>query len=526
MIFFLLRRDDSLKMGLMLALAAPLALLAHEGRIAAGALVGAAVYAALLCAIRSRLDRRATVLEMALPLAGREILAVRMIGALSIVWIPTTVAVLLLLVTHRHEVRPLLQGASILTVAALLPLNLRLRQASITPWLSLGLWTSAAASGAALWFVVPPTVHLSLFASASVVLIVRACLAVPNTFEISPRGVDQHRPAARRFGRPAWWPIFRSVLPWLAAALFLWGALLLPNIVIALQYSVFAILFAALPRDHTRWLQALPISNRGLLWITMATTAIPILAGVACGTWVYRPAFVPQSHPRIGQYMRGVGFHDKAINRTNVPLEFWRRAPGGQVPTIKAPWEETAKPLSISILGFKLFNPYSASDANTERFFEWQVGNATQAMYGQRMSFEHAEFMPHDATPNYPQENRIDILAFALLAVVVLFGVYLRELWLSRSWSRVRFTLVVVAPLLICMVSDSILSVARYGVPSLTGALLRAVLMHLATVLPRNSLALGAIAAVPPLLMYMLVERQFSRAEFTGAIVRPHWARQ
>jgi hypothetical protein len=123
MIFFLLRRDDSLKMGLMLALAAPLALLAHEGRIAAGALVGAAVYAALLCAIRSRLDRRATVLEMALPLAGREILAVRMIGALSIVWIPTTVAVLLLLVTHRHEVRPLLQGASILTVAALLPLT-------------------------------------------------------------------------------------------------------------------------------------------------------------------------------------------------------------------------------------------------------------------------------------------------------------------------------------------------------------------------------------------------------------------
>jgi ABC-type glycerol-3-phosphate transport system permease component len=49
--------------------------------------------------------------------------------------------------------------------------------------------------------------------------------------------------------------------------------------------------------------------------------------------------------------------------------------------------------------------------------------------------------------------------------------------------------------------------------------------MHLSAVLPQNSLASAAIAAVPPLLMYLLVERQFARSEITGPILPPRWAK-
>jgi hypothetical protein len=219
--------------------------------------------------------------------------------------------------------------------------------------------------------------------------------------------------------------------------------------------------------------------------------------------------------PRIGQYMPGID-DDKFKFWTNVPLEFWWHAPDGRVPAIESPWAETAQPLSISICGFKFYNPYTATEANSERFFEWQVGNATQAIYGRRMSLEQARDVPYAATPDYPQKNRVDILSFAALLFWLLFGVYLRELSLSRCLGGTRFArclilipLVAVLPLAF---GDAFYSV------SVIEPLLQAVFMHLAAMLPHNWLAFLAIAAAPSLLMYLLVERQFARSEMTAAI--------
>ena len=56
---------------------------------------------------------------------------------------------------------------------------------------------------------------------------------------------------------------------------------------------------------------------------------------------------------------------------------------------------ETGQPASRSILGIALYNPYTATKANSRRFFDWQLGNATQAMYGRRRSLDEYLQLPY-----------------------------------------------------------------------------------------------------------------------------------
>ncbi len=116
----------------------------------------------------------------------------------------------------------------------------------------------------------------------------------------------------------------------------------------------------------------------------------------------------------------------------------------------------------------------------------------------------------------------MDILAFAALALLLLFGVYLREVSLSWHLGRTRFArylvFAAVLPMLVWMFAYFLFFLQRYGT-TVSGPLFQACLMHLAAILPQNSLAFSAIAAAPSLLMYLLVERQFARSETTGPIL-------
>ncbi len=153
MILFLLRRDDSWKLALMLTLLAPLALLAQSGRVVTIGLLGGMAQAALMCAIRLRWNQRTSGFDIALPIAGRQLLLVRIVGMLSIVWVPVSAAALVLLIAGRGGCQPLLQGAVVFTLAASLPLTVRLREATISGGLSAALAFPAIAIGAATWFL-------------------------------------------------------------------------------------------------------------------------------------------------------------------------------------------------------------------------------------------------------------------------------------------------------------------------------------------------------------------------------------
>jgi len=51
-------------------------------------------------------------------------------------------------------------------------------------------------------------------------------------------------------------------------------------------FPMFTVFAAVQSRQRTRWLSALPLSHRALLTITLVSSVVPLLAGVAVGMWI------------------------------------------------------------------------------------------------------------------------------------------------------------------------------------------------------------------------------------------------
>jgi hypothetical protein len=116
----------------------------------------------------------------------------------------------------------------------------------------------------------------------------------------------------------------------------------------------------------------------------------------------------------------------------------------------------------------------------------------------------------------------LDILTLATLLFVLLFGAYLRELALWHSLKRTTLFaryLFGLAPLCIfAYVGLDLFYLFRNGT-SVVVPLCKLYLMRTAALLPQNLWALSAIALLPALAMYWLLEWQFARAEMTGPLM-------
>jgi hypothetical protein len=217
-------------------------------------------------------------------------------------------------------------------------------------------------------------------------------------------------------------------------------------------------------------------------------------------------------------------------------------------------------PPSINILGLTFYNPYAAAynpwwtqggntsaNRNSERFFEWQYENATQRLYGRRITFsvfydamDRASTGSGSGDPtlrevlqtmrqvdrllslNDPGKTRVHILTLATILFWLLAGVFLRELALWHSLQRrirIARRLLLFAPIALVAANlwfDTYYSF-HYGIPvfmPLTHLLLGGV----SALLPQRLVALTFIAALPSLAVYWLLERQFARSEMTGPI--------
>ena len=509
MVLYLLRRDDSLKIALVCALLAPCVLVA--GGPGPLLFLQQILFVGIFAAVRLRLLQRSTRFQLALPIASRDLLLVRIAGVLLAVWFPITVAAMFLAANHRQGLLNLLQGGAVITLAALLPLTWRLSEAAISLLAQVGLPAGVLAIGAAMWFVLPPLAHLTIFTVLSIALAARTLIAAPSAFEVSGERVSWAPPSFWSLPAAACWPIVRTALPWVGILIFLFVYCFTVSVVKVYSYVLLTFGLGMLCRARFAWLQGLPLSRRAILWMTLAVTAAPFLAAVAAATWIHRPSFIPLVRPRVGQFMVGLDPRDRHLYETNVPLEFWRRAPNGKPPLIRAPWGETGVPYSRSILGFVLYNPYSATKTNSDSFFEWQFENATQALNGRRIPFEQYRLIPYRDIPDYPQQNRVDVIAFAVLAFWVLTGAYLQE---SRIPQAVVMTIGGAF-----MFVDSAGAVIFFGTSNLS-SLLQALFMPVAA-LPLPTWALAAIGAVPCLAIYLLLEWQSARSEIvnTPAII-------
>jgi hypothetical protein len=178
------------------------------------------------------------------------------------------------------------------------------------------------------------------------------------------------------------------------------------------------------------------------------------------------------------------------------------------------------QPPPLSILGLTFYNPYASGKANSQRFFEWQFGRATEALHGRRYSVaEYLEESFETALPHVTDQPGYDILALAAFLCGSLFATFLNEVALSHSLRRAtsvsRYRLLTIA--------------APFGIPllvdvyylfthstSVSMPVVRMLLLRVSALLPQNLPAVAAIAIVPALAMYCLLEWQFAQSEITG----------
>jgi hypothetical protein len=301
-------------------------------------------------------------------------------------------------------------------------------------------------------------------------------------------------------------------------------ALLTPSGGFFYFFAMMSIQMHTQSRNRLRWLSTLAISYRSLLLITLAASVGPLVAGVVLGTCLGagHPLHLDQF---VGMGPRIAGMAD--LPEVNVPLEFWRRAPGGQAPLIRAPWGETARPPTLSILWMAFYNPYSGGqDHASHRFIEWQWERATQALHGRPIPLSQYQQARKAGLPVVTNDIRFRILCLSSLLVYCLYLAFVGEFsrWRrlrrpAASASRIPLTGLLGLPA-VAMLATDMLWGYRYGT-SVALPLVRAALLHAVRILPDSVPLVAVIAAVPVLAMYWLLERQFRQSELLGPLARP-----
>lgn len=238
--------------------------------------------------------RHATRLDAGLPIEARDLLLARTFSLMAVIWIPALAGAAGIAIVKGFSASaadPLAAGA-LGTLIAAVAQALRLKELEGPKWLFF-LYFTVNPSGLALLKRLDSLVPL-ICALSGAALFLRAWVMVPRSFQLSIASVKAWRPARqeRRIApRTAfrWAPVLRSVccwqyvffLPWMGYATATGQWLFLPFwLVVAWQG----------PRNKARWLWALPVGRRALLWTMMG----PILAVHVLG------------------YLAGFRFHQRA----------------------------------------------------------------------------------------------------------------------------------------------------------------------------------------------------------------------
>jgi hypothetical protein len=524
MIFQLIKRDPAWRMAPIVALVVGVVAMLYPSdprRVNSLTLMFTVVMG---CSVQARPHVRATLFEAALPIAGRDLWVARVLSLLALVWLPVLCGVCSALLVRFDGTRAvaLVEAAAILTAATLALQAVRVRQLAGPRWFYVG-WAVLWPVGFLACYFVAPGVVIGACGLASAAMLIGSWRAVPASFQVAPLeaadsvAVPENVPdvpvARMAF---AWMPVLRSA-SWLPAIFFpcmVAGALFGSWFAF---FPIFTVQGAVQTRQRTRWLSALPLSYRRLLLITLVSSVLPIVAGVAVGICI---GALYQDNSMTAGPMR------QALPAVNVALEFWRYAPGDKVPVIQAPWGETVDAGTFRALGLTFYNPYSVGWRSSRQLREWQWGRATEAVYGRQIPL--AQFgAAHNAglkpLTDRPLMRILTLEAAVLLGLLLVFATELpRGRLLSRLPANVRVYLVMgIFGLPFAAVYGVEIYYSTHHFVPIVQALFDSLLLRLASALPNPWLAVGA-AAVPVLAMYGLLERQFRQSEVT----QPSRARQ
>jgi hypothetical protein len=483
---------------------------------------------------------RATVFDAALPLSARDIVAARLLTKLLLITIPTVAYV----VTWHFapaDLFPLsrfLEAMAITALAVLLPhgvrpgvLNLSMRDAYVWPIAVL-----AMVSGLILWLV-PATVGAVLLGSAVAALAFWTIATVPASFErvaTAGRGRSE-APAVRiratngRLG--AWQPILQSMMP--GTLLVSFGFMTFSGWLGSLPWTlwIFPVTAHQALRLRTAWLATLPLSHRARLLAIAVPICLSTLGGLAIGRALPKlfgedrrmSADAPNTRYENGSYYS---------SPARVPLTYWRRMRTRPLPAgathiswqveIVAPWGERVVADTFSILGMTYFDPFTTTSKSSSRFVEWQFANATTAVYGRPISRGEFRDKSIPRPPRVVDAWSVQLLGAGLTLTALLYMLLVLELDMSAQASYFKQSL---APwprwLLLYLPTFTIGGICVYYADG-RGArifipMLERVLLVIARALPDNLIVVGLVAAIPPAVIYALLDRVFTRSEFARA---------
>jgi hypothetical protein len=447
---------------------------------------------------------RVSRFEAALPIAGRQLVATRLVAALAVVWFPTLVAAAETLAFRGwKDASPLLGIAAVSSLAMLAGRSFRMRDMGSSPWLGGAMLACAyvpiLVPAVLFWLLSHWGAVLGVCFAGSAAAVARLRGGLPEGFQIAParaaraRRFVVGRPAWCRVRMPVWWPAWRSLSKWRDWMVLGWlpFAFMMGMSWVAGAWLVSPAMQA---RHRLEWLLVLPVSRRRLLlmvmlpWLGILTGAVLLYGHFRSVTKV--PA-VSTGYSDVWEERKPAG---SGTPNVLVPAGFWRWAWGWNAPVIQSPWGEKTEPKGFHRLGLAFYNPYSVAPDNSARFLEWQVARATEAVCG-------ARGVP---VPRRIRTRSIEVLAAALAFLgmfhLVLWGKGKRRVLVWIAWWG--------APALFGL---DIITTARQVRDS--GPLGDVLTLRLAAILPQNPVALLALAALLLGSLYWGIERRFEKAD-------------
>jgi hypothetical protein len=248
--------------------------------------------------------RRATRFEAALPIEARDLLLARTLSLMAMVWIPALSGAAGMVVVRGFSalaVKPLAVGA-LCTLMAAVAQTAWLKELAGPQWILYPPLFFIPVAGPLMEEhpvpLVPP-----LCALAGVGLFVWAWVAVPRSFRLSSTGLKAHR-AAGQAKRPAplaafrWAPVWRSVCSWqYVFVVTMMGFQTLGGQWLLTPFWLLIVWQGS--RAKTRWLWALPVGGRALLWTIIGPILAAHVLGYLASFGAHRHAPLPVSDPRV-----------------------------------------------------------------------------------------------------------------------------------------------------------------------------------------------------------------------------------
>jgi len=400
---YLMFRDRAVWLGLLVGLWALLIAVsfrpsdaADDGGIMSTSILSTVAFpwVAGLSALRPR--RRASEIDVSLPIAGRTLAAARM-AALAVYCLTPVAVILLMAALTRTLIAASLStanlGAAMLVWLFLVQSRSRGKSEVPSGAAYTGLAALGIATGTAVSFAPTATPALALLAVAGV-LFVLAYRLTPPALEIVPSATtagSAGSTAAPRARRSAHALLFRG-LDWgwlvlaagVAAANTGMGASRWPSLVFL---PIMGAATLARMQASYSWLDPLPVSRRRLA----AYACLPLLAAIGIGIVAGNSLRPPATMAAVGFefecfYPLGTRIGDAACARqVQVPVEHWRLAWSGVPPAISLASGETVRPAARPLfwgLPTAAYNPYAVEERSSPAMVAHQLSRAIEAAHG------------------------------------------------------------------------------------------------------------------------------------------------